>query len=336
MKIAHLLMLALPLAAGTEPVEAQTPSSDTHPAMAEFASALRAATSSIGTGDFEELLSAARSFSKATQETAGLEPRANEDMRALFDRYLEDLTILSDDLVVQAQKKQSQRAVSALHEIRTTCVRCHTIFRPDIESNYPNRGNIIRGQVTIEKMDGDNRADRSNVVVFLDQASDRDLYRTDVTISQADRIFTPRVKAFAKGTTVKFPNDDTIFHNVFSLSKNKPFDLDIYSPGDSRSVTFDKPGWAKVYCNIHPNMVAHLIVLDNTFFAVSDARGNFVIPNLPDGDYSVRTWHEFASSQKKKVDVRGGVVREVHFQIREDKRLRAHKDKFGKPYKGKY
>ena len=333
MKLAHIPLLVLSFIA-PRIATAQGPSAGTHPAMAELTIALRQATAHAVSN--EDLLAGARALAAAAGNTKGLEPHANEDMRESFERYLEDLRILSDDLVVEAGKGRTQPAVAALRKIRNTCVQCHTIFRPDIDSTYPNRGNIIRGQVTIEKVDGKQRTDRSNVVAFLDRVAEAEPYMKKGAIGQADRIFTPRVTAIVKGTTIRFPNDDTIFHNVFSLSKSGPFDLDIYPPGKSRSVTFDNPGWSKVYCNIHPNMVAHVIVLDNSYFAVSDVRGNFVIPNVPDGEYSIRTWHEFASSQKQKIVLTGGVVEDVQFRIREDKRLRAHKDKFGKRYKDKY
>ena len=331
MKFTHFLSLTL---AFPQIVHTQTTSPGTHPAMAEFSIALRKATSQAVNN--EDLLSAARDLAAAAGNTEGLEPHANEDARESFDGYLDDLRNLSAALVVDVERGQRLRAMSALGEIRNRCVQCHMIFRPEIESTYPNQGNVIRGQISIERADGEERADRSNVVVFLDRAPERDIYRASATISQADRVFTPRVTAIVKGTTVEFPNDDTIFHNVFSLSKNQPFDLDIYSPGKSRSVTFEQPGWAKVYCNIHPNMVAHVIVLDNPYFAVSDAKGNFVIPNVPDGEYNLRTWHEFASSRKKTFMLIGGVVEDMDFRIREDKRLRVHKDKFGNPYRDKY
>ncbi len=331
---AHILIPVVSLAMLLRIAHAQ--SSEIHPSMADFVTALNEATAQIGTGHVEELLSATRALAAASRETTGLQPYANDDKGGSFDRYLEDLRNLSDDLVVHVENGQTPGAVSALREIRNTCVRCHTIFRPNTESNFPNRGNIIHGQVAIEKMNGDDRTDRSNVVVFLDRAPEGHPHRPHIAISQADRVFTPRVTAIVKGTTVDFPNDDIIFHNVFSLSKTKAFDLDIYSPGKSRSITFAKPGWAKVYCNIHPGMIAHVIVLDNPYFAVSDINGHFVIPNVPDGKYSIRTWHEFASSMKKRVDVTGEVVEVVDFQIQEDKRLRAHKNKFGKQYKGKY
>ena len=332
----NVLIRAVLLASVPGTVQAQTPAAEPHPAMADFAVAIRQATSGLATDDLEKLLSAARALSVATRQTEGLEPQAYGDLRETFDAYLQDLRVLSDDLVDQAEKNRTRPAAAALHEIRNTCVLCHTMFRPDIESSYPNLGNIIRGQVTIERADGEQRADRSSVVVFLDQAPERDLYRTSTTISQADRFFTPRVTAIVKGTTVNFPNDDVIFHNVFSLSKTRPFDLDIYPPGKSKSVTYERSGWAKVYCNIHPDMVAHVIVLDNSYFAITDINGNFTIPNVPDGDYRMRTWHEFAAGQKAEVAISGGVVEDVDFLIREDKRLRAHKDKFGKTYKAKY
>ena len=143
---------------------------------------------------------------------------------------------------------------------------------------FPARGNTIAGQVKILKPDGEEQADRSNVVVFLDRVKSETAFprpRKNPVISQKNRRFTPRVLPVMKGTTVDFPNDDTIFHNVFSLSKTRPFDLDIYPPGKSKSFTFKRTGWVKVYCNIHPQMIVHIIVLDNPFFALTDQKGDF-------------------------------------------------------------
>ena len=220
MKLAQILFAAL-LVSSPQMVRSESLPSGTHPSMGEFTTALRIATSRIATDRNEELLAAARALSVAAKSTEGLSPSANGEMSESFDRYLEDLRSLSGDLVTHVERCQTPRAVSALQEIRNTCVRCHTIFRPDVDSIYPNQGNIIHGQVTLERMDGDMRSDRSNVVVFLDHAPERHLHRSRFTISQGDRVFSPRVTAVVKGTTVEFPNDDTIFHNCFLSVQNQ-------------------------------------------------------------------------------------------------------------------
>jgi hypothetical protein len=90
---------------------------------------------------------------------------------------------------------------------------------------------------------------------------------------------------------VDFPNNDKTFHNVFSTSEAKKFDLGLYPPGQSRSVNFDKPGVVSIHCNVHPNMEAYVVVKDHPYFAVPDARGNFSIKDVPLGKYRLEVWH---------------------------------------------
>ena len=132
------------------------------------------------------------------------------------------------------------------------------------------------------------------------------------------------------------PNDDTIFHNVFSLSKTRPFDLDIYKPGDSKSVTFNTPGLVKVYCNIHPKMMANIIVLANPYFAVTNRMGFFVIPNVPEGEYRLRTWYEFGPETKQSLRLKGHRLHRRNIKIEVSKKFVQHPNKFGKHYKKKY
>jgi hypothetical protein len=110
-------------------------------------------------------------------------------------------------------------------------------------------------------------------------------------IDQRDMKFVPRVLPVAVGTTVEFPNNDKTFHNVFSTSEAKKFDLGLYPSGESRSMTFDKPGVVKILCNVHPNMEAYVIVKEHPYFAVVDARGNYRINGVPLGNYRVEVWH---------------------------------------------
>lgn len=111
-------------------------------------------------------------------------------------------------------------------------------------------------------------------------------------VSQKDKRFEPSVLAVAVGATVSFPNLDPFFHNVFSYSKTKRFDLGKYKQGNTKYVTFDKPGLVKVFCEIHHSMRAYVHIFDTPYFAVSDNLGNFTIKNVPKGDYRITVWQE--------------------------------------------
>jgi plastocyanin len=110
-------------------------------------------------------------------------------------------------------------------------------------------------------------------------------------LAQKDPSFVPRVLAIPPGASVDFPNLDPIFHNVFSVSPVKRFDLGKYPRGQSRRVTFGKAGLVQVYCDIHANMAAFILVLPNSAFARPDDRGAFALPDLPPGTYTLKVWH---------------------------------------------
>lgn len=103
--------------------------------------------------------------------------------------------------------------------------------------------------------------------------------------------FHPQVLPILVGATVDFPNEDNLFHNVFSYSQPREFDLGRYPMGDSRSVVFDRPGIVRVYCDIHSDMSATILVLDNPYFATPDDAGAFVLPNVPEGKYTLNVWY---------------------------------------------
>ena len=110
-------------------------------------------------------------------------------------------------------------------------------------------------------------------------------------LNQKGLKFHPQVLPILVGTTVDFPNEDNLFHNVFSYSKPGEFDLGRYPMGDSRSVMFDRTGVVRVYCDIHSDMNATILVLDNPYFAIPDDDGTFVISNLPEGKYTLNLWY---------------------------------------------
>ena len=122
-------------------------------------------------------------------------------------------------------------------------------------------------------------------------------------ITQKGAVFSPRILPGAAGTTVEWPNDDDIFHNVFSISEAKEFDLGLYKHPERRSVTFDRPGRVDILCSIHTQMSAVVLVLENPFFAKSDEQGRYAITGLPAGEYTVRAWHERLPGVRRKVTV---------------------------------
>jgi plastocyanin len=155
--------------------------------------------------------------------------------------------------------------------------------------------------------------ERSHVVVYVEG----DLPSTPVTVelAQEDRRFTPDLVVVPAGSTVSFPNMDPIFHNVFSLSKAKSFDLGNYPQGKTRTVVFPKPGIVFVDCHLHPNMSAVIVVTPNRWSTKADASGRFVLPDLPPGTYTVVAWHKTAGFFRKTVHVTEAGNAAVEFLI---------------------
>lgn len=122
-------------------------------------------------------------------------------------------------------------------------------------------------------------------------------------LAQKDQAFVPRVLPIAVGTAVDFPNMDPIYHNVFSLSPVRRFDLGKYPRGQSRRVVFEKPGRVNVYCDIHSDMEAFVLVLPHHAFTQPDAAGEFALAHLPAGHYVLRMWHPDRPGLRREVDV---------------------------------
>jgi plastocyanin len=129
-----------------------------------------------------------------------------------------------------------------------------------------------------------------NAVVWLDAHDPPPAQPLKAVMSQRNITFEPHVLAIRVGTTVDLPNDDRVFHNVFSFHDGKEFDLGLYPVGTSKRLTFDQPGMSRIFCNIHPGMAAYVIAVDTPFFATSDAQGRFSIPAVPPGTYTYHAW----------------------------------------------
>lgn len=122
-------------------------------------------------------------------------------------------------------------------------------------------------------------------------------------ISQKGAVFSPHVLPVQVGTTVEWPNQDEIFHNVFSISESKQFDLGLYKQPEVKHVLFDKPGRVDVFCSIHKAMNCIVLVLENPFFASTDDQGRYTIANVPAGTYKLKAWHERLPSSTQEIVV---------------------------------
>jgi plastocyanin len=160
--------------------------------------------------------------------------------------------------------------------------------------------------------------DRRRAVVYLDWAPQKafeELPARRARMDQRGEQFAPRVLAITVGTIVDFPNNDAKFHNVFSLSRVKKFDLGRYPVGRSKAVTFDKPGIVPVFCDIHSHMSAYILVFSHPFFAVTDAEGRYAIPNVPPGNYRLMIWSELGQAAPRNIVVSDGVATEADFRV---------------------
>jgi len=133
---------------------------------------------------------------------------------------------------------------------------------------------------------------------------------------------------------VRFPNTDPFDHNVFSVSESNQFDLGLYGRGAAKTHTFTHPGLVRVYCNVHPRMVAYVVVMPNRYYAQPGADGSFSIANVAPGTYRMHVWHErIAAEIVKEVAVSAAGV--ADFRVALDARgykWRAHKNKDGQEY----
>jgi plastocyanin len=155
-----------------------------------------------------------------------------------------------------------------------------------------------------------------NVVVYLKDVVFRGALPT-VTgeLRQEHETFVPHVLAITRGSSVDFPNDDPIFHNVFSLSSAATFDLRRYPRGQSRTQTFPKTGIVKVYCNIHSHMSATILVMDNPYFTIPALDGTFELTNVPPGQYTLVGWHERVGERRSAVRVEPGKASTVDLSL---------------------
>lgn len=134
-------------------------------------------------------------------------------------------------------------------------------------------------------------------------------------LDQRNESFVPPVVAITVGSTVDFPNSDRVYHNVFSLSKPRRFDLGRYPRGQSRSVSFDRPGVVRVFCEIHSHMSAYILVFAHRFFALTDAEGRYRLAGIPPGGYTLALWNDGAVRARREVRVEAGAALELDLAV---------------------
>jgi plastocyanin len=140
-------------------------------------------------------------------------------------------------------------------------------------------------------------------------------YDSNPTMSQKDSAFVPSTLAVMAGGTVSFPNGDALFHNVFSYSGPKRFDLGRYPQGDSKNVVFDEPGLVEVFCEVHDHMAGVILVTENPFHAVVSDDGSFSISGVPPGEYTLVAWHPEHDEEERTIAVTDGATTHVEVEL---------------------
>jgi plastocyanin len=191
----------------------------------------------------------------------------------------------------------------------------------------------VEGKIRVLK-DGKPRSDSSNVVVYIEGVP-ASVTERKAAIRQKNLQFEPRVSVVVKGTTVDFPNEDKVYHNVFSSSRSARFDLGLYRSGSSKAVQFKREGVVDVFCNIHPDMSSRVLVVPNTLFAATDGGGKFRIDGVPAGTYPIVVWHPNGAEVRGQVKVERGKAASVTYDVAEGERPKQHLRKDGTPY-GRY
>jgi plastocyanin len=213
-------------------------------------------------------------------------------------------------LAIAAGTVESRRAEAAVGSIRGRVEVLREVPAPEARPSVGELGMAAPRDLP----------NRRRSVVYLDAAPRRAFEEHEqarAVMDQRNETFVPYVMAVSVGTVVDFTNSDRTYHNVFSLSKAKRFDLGRYARGQSKAVRFDRSGVVRVFCEIHSHMSAFILVFAHRFFAVTDGEGRYRIENVPPGTYTIVAWNDGEARESRTVRVgeEGGAV-EQDFVVR--------------------
>ena len=189
----------------------------------------------------------------------------------------------------------------------------------------------VRGNLTVLDKGSKRAADVASAVVWLEGA--RGAKAVDLEIVTQRKEFTPNILVAPLGSQVSFSNRDAFNHNVFSRSDEAPFDLGLYGRDQTRAVRLSKPGIARIYCNIHAQMWAVVVVVESPYVARPGGDGAFRIANVPPGSYRLQVWHERAGQATRTLEVGPAGVADLAMSLDASGfKRQTHLNKFGRPY----
>lgn len=180
-----------------------------------------------------------------------------------------------------------------------------------------------------------NLDDRSNAVIFIAGFSEPPPAGDIPELAQHNKSFSTRVLAITQGESVAFPNLDPFHHNVWSKSKARPFDLGLFKFPESKTVSFPQPGIVSVFCNIHPQMIATILVLPNNKYDVTPPSGKYRIEGIPAGTHAVFAWVEGAAPVRKVIEFKQGAAVKADFRLQLKRIPITHLNKEGKHYESR-
>jgi plastocyanin len=192
----------------------------------------------------------------------------------------------------------------------------------------------LSGRIVILEKDNKPSPDLGDAVVYLEGAATPATTAAPDTVEIAitDKTYAPHVVVVPVGSTVRFPNHDPFNHNVFSVSEPNSFDLGLYGRGETKGQIFAHPGLVRVYCNVHPRMVAYVLVMANRLYAQPGQDGSFTIENVPPGRHRLHVWHERIPTEVIK-DVTAGAGDDLQIALNaRGYKWQPHRNKYGKNY----
>ena len=227
------------------------------------------------------------------------------------------------------------RSIFSVHVMITVLSLAMPFALASVSYGSTNLGHVT-GNITVfqKKRFGKlkKKKDMSGVIVYITGFKNEAPEKIP-DIAQKDKHFSPHILPVVAGQKVRFPNYDEIYHNVFSISSIKSFDLGQYkSSAPPKLVTFEKSGLVPIYCNIHPEMLTYVVVLENTAYALTDKDGAYQINDVPAGTHTINAWLPKTKRISQEIQIQSGQEIEVHLELTELLKIKPHKRKDGSDY----